>query len=168
VSPGETVLTMVVGAALSILGGVLAQFLNYRFESRTWKKELAKERLEEIRRAALAQMGFVGVIRAGLGSNRGAPDTDVGYKVWLDSIAEWVETADDLPAAGAGVVAFTNDRELIDLADSMRKAGNRVVDVYAEVMSKREIPKWAKDACDESDEACEKVLVRADVVLQRQ
>jgi hypothetical protein len=159
---------MVVGAALSILGGVLAQFLNYRFEARAWRKALVKERLEEIRRAAIAQIGFVGVIRAGLASDSAAPGTDLGYKLWLDRVGGWFESAESLPALGPGVVAFTNDDELIDLADAMNTKGNRVVDLYAEVMSKREVPEWGKDACDESDEACQRVLARADEVLQRQ
>jgi hypothetical protein len=167
VSPAETVLTMVVGAALSILGGVVAQFLSYRFESRAWKKELAKERLEEIRQVALAQIGLAEAIRGGIGSDWAAPDTDAGYKVWLGAVDEWLEGVDSLPAGGAGVVAFTNDRELIDLAYSMQSKGNRVVDLFMQVMSKREVPEWGEDACAESDEACKKVLARADEVLRK-
>ena len=166
-SPGETVLTMVVGGALSMLGGVLAQFLNYRFESRTWMRELMKERLEETRRLAQSHMDLVAAIRTVIASEWPSPGTKAWDEVWLDILGFWSERWKDAHGGGSAVVGFTDDEELRENLAVMMSKGSRLGDLCQQVASKGEVPEWAATACHESEHACMKVLARADEVLRR-
>lgn len=158
---------MVVGAALSILGGVLAQFLNYRFESRAWKRELMKERLEEVRRVALGQLGLARSTSIMLGREGTSPTTDSGRDLWADSMFRFLERAEVHPGVVAGLATFTDDQELRELLTAMQGPTGRVVEVYEEALRKRVVPEWGAEACEESDAACKKVLTRVDEVLMR-
>jgi hypothetical protein len=121
VTPGETVLTMVVGAALASLGGVLAQFLTYRLQSRAWEKDLTKERLGEVWRYVVSGLEFadwVCQVNRDLDGRITKSDLDA----WIKSGVLIKNRAAELPVRGTANIVAAGDRELKALLSEFIRA----------------------------------------------
>ena len=106
------IFSVVIGGVLTLLGTLLANYLQYRSEERKLKKERAKERFEEVRHYLTACLEFVDLVSTPtvLGPDKFGRNV---FDEWIKLVADHLDTWRSLPVSGSARVLFVEDEELL-------------------------------------------------------
>jgi hypothetical protein len=106
------IFSVVIGGVLTLLGTLLANFLQYRSEERKLRKEQAKERFREVRRYLTACLDFVDLIS--IPTTMG-PDHFGQHEMreWIRLVSEHFDSLKSLPVNGSARVLFVEDEEVL-------------------------------------------------------
>jgi len=109
----EIVFSVLIGGILTLLGTLLANFLQFRSEQRRLKTELAKERLAEVRRYISECLKFVDLVSipTTLGPKQFQKDA---YEEWVSAMSEHFEIWKTLPVNGSARVLYVSDKEILE------------------------------------------------------
>jgi hypothetical protein len=113
----EIIFSVLIGGVLTLLGTLLANFLQFRTEQRRVKIEITKERLSEVRRYISACLEYVDLmsIPTTLGPKGFEKDA---FKEWMENVDANYQAWKNLPASGSARVLLVDDREILaDLAE---------------------------------------------------
>ena len=110
----ETIFSVLIGGILTLIGTLLANFLQFRSEQRRLKTELTKERLTEVRRYISTCLEFVDLVSI---PNTFGPEQfqrDSYAEEWVSIVSEFFEKWKALPVNGSARVLFVSDKEILD------------------------------------------------------
>jgi hypothetical protein len=159
----EIVFSVLMGGILTLLGTLLANFLQYRAEQRRMKTVLAIERLAEVRRYISVCLEFVDLVSIPtvLGVENFGADT---FAEWESSIKEHHEKWKDLPSSGSARVLFVSDKEILDGLIQIDKLRIIFYFNYLDMIEKRKMSQLDEKRNELKDIAI-KVGLRLDKIL---
>jgi hypothetical protein len=109
----EIVFSVLVGGILTLLGTLLAHFLQFRSERRRLRTELAKERLAEVRRYISICLEYVDLVSIPTTLSPKGFGKDA-FDEWIKSIDEHLKEWGNLPASGSARVLLVDDEEILE------------------------------------------------------
>ena len=165
-TPGETVLTMLTGAALATLGGVLAQFLTYRLQSRTWRRDLLKQRLEEVWRCVAAALEFADWVCEVHRKADGRVATS-DYEAWHRSLVLLEDRTKELPVFGTAALITAGDSQLSALLTNFMVPINSLTGHAHTLTKEHRFPEEALADREAAKKAAEKVFARIEDLLDK-
>ena len=112
---------MVAGAALSILGGVVAQLLSNAQESRTWKRDLHAERVSHVRQIIAGCLDFADLVSLPYQLEADTMWDEKEWRWWAQTISDLAHRFQIFPAGGSSIVMYVDDDKLMDLLREMAK-----------------------------------------------
>ncbi|HBG75014.1 MAG: hypothetical protein A2X25_07065 [Chloroflexi bacterium GWB2_49_20] len=134
----EIIISVLIGGILTLLGTLLANYLQYRSEQRHRKKELAKERFSEVRRYLITCLEFVDLVS--IPTSIGLENFDsVALAEWENSVKEHHEKWKNLPVSGSARVLFVGDKQILDGLSQIDKLRIRFYLNYLDMTDKRKM-----------------------------
>lgn len=159
----NTIFSVCIGGLLTLLGTLLANFLQYRSEERKRKIERKKERFAEIRRylAVCLEFADLTTIPATMGEERFDHNA---FDEWEDLINKHQKKWESLPVHGSGRVLYVDDKKIIDWLSKIDQLKIFFYAHYYVMIKDREIVS-PKEKLDELKDLTQKVSNRLDVLL---
>ena len=114
-------MTMVAGAGLSMLGGVVAQILRNSQESRAWKRNVLVERMSHVRQFMAACLEFADLVCVPYQLEAGSTWSESDWRWWAQTMGDLGDRMQVLPAGGSSVVMYVDDGVLMTVLSKMAK-----------------------------------------------
>jgi len=159
------ILSVLIGGAITLAGTILANHLEHRSQQRAFKKELAKERLAEVRRYISACLEFVDLIS--IPTILGPGDCDRrSVAEWIGHINRHFEKWESLPVAGSARVLFVSDPEILEGLTRIDSIRLRFYHYYLDLIDgRKQVP--VDGQREELKEIAERIGKRLDEVLEK-
>jgi len=103
--------SVLIGGAITLLGTLLAHYLQYRSEQRRLRKERIKERFAEVRRYLTACLEFADLVS--IPTTLGEKFEQRQYKEWIKLMSDHLDNWKSLPASGSARVLYVEDEKLL-------------------------------------------------------
>jgi len=161
-----TVLAIVIGGSITLLGTLLANYLRYRAEKRDRKRERLSERMSEVRRFVMACADFADTICLPL-QLMGEKWGEAEYEEWKEMVSDQAQSWRRLPAGGSSVVIFVEDDQLMGLLRDIARFTARFYVYYRWLVAGRWVPDKAVSERDELRSIAAKARSRMDELVDK-
>jgi hypothetical protein len=158
-----TILSVVIGGTVTLLGTIVANCLQYRSEERRSRKERAKERFEEVRHYLTVCLEFVDLVSipSALGPDQFGESQ---LREWRELIRDHFDTWKSLPVSGSARVLFVQDEEVLQWLKRVDVLRALFWINYQSLAQTAQMKRLGKE-CEELQQLAAKIGARLDKLL---
>ena len=159
-----TISAVLVGGVITLLGTLVANYLQHRAEKRERRRQRLEQRLEEVRRYVMNVLRFADLVCDGA---RIENQPDLHFSHWVQSVRECVDQWGYRPVSGSPLVLFVADEELRALVEEFGSTGEELLGAFAELMSTGTFMEEAITVRERLKHLAERATKRADELVDR-